>query len=528
MKMNVRKLLALFLVCLMAASLAACGETKPASSASPGGVSAPAGTESSNEPVQPDRVLNIAVEGDPGSLLPLAAAGAGGFLSVARTVYDAPWNTKADGSLEFMLVESFDTISDIQYTFHLRKGVTFSNGNPFTAEDFIFSMELSRDHPQHYLNVAAIDFEKTSIIDDYTIDLWLTHYDVGQWPGMALMYICDKESYDEESMALKPIGTGAYVVTEYIPNSHVTMEAREDYWGEPPAIKKVIYHVKAEDSQRVNALTTGDIDCAVIPIKDFDYVQSLGNYNVTLQSSAAVECAFFNLSPDGVLGTLEARLAVMYAIDRQAILDMVYGGKISAPSWPVSDATYGYEPKFANLDVYTHGYDVEKAKAYAEASGLVSKTIRITTNGEQNYNSIAEIIQNNLSEIGVDSTIINYDAGSYVGTLMDASTFDIGILYVGSPSRYAVDMIGGYLSFLPLGWSGSDKDELLALCREGVSTPTESGRSEILEKMMKIWDKYHPWFALAEMVSPTVVSKDIGGYEAYADGCYHVCNWYWK
>jgi hypothetical protein len=68
-------------------------------------------------------------------------------------------------------------------------------------------MGLSRDHPQHNLNVAAIDFDKTNIVDDYTIDLWLKNYDVGQWPGMALMYICDKESYDEESMALNPIGT---------------------------------------------------------------------------------------------------------------------------------------------------------------------------------------------------------------------------------------------------------------------------------------------------------------------------------
>jgi hypothetical protein len=45
---------------------------------------------------------------------------------------------------------------------------------------------------------------------------------------------------------------------------------------------------------------------------------------------------------------------------------------------------------------------------------------------------------------------------------------------------------------------------------------------------MEIWDNYHPWFALAEMVSPTAVSKDIGGYEAYGDGCLHVCNWYWN
>jgi ABC-type transport system substrate-binding protein len=69
------------------------------------------------------------------------------------------------------------------------------------------------------------------------------------------------------------------------------------------------------------------------------------------------------LSPDGVLGTLEARLAVMHAIDRQALVDMVYGGMVATPSWPVSDAAYGYEPAFGNLEVYAHGYDVEKARA---------------------------------------------------------------------------------------------------------------------------------------------------------------------
>ena len=219
----------------------------------------------------------------------------------------------------------------------------------------------------------------------------------------------------------------------------------------------------------------------------------------------------------------------MYAIDRQAISNLVYNGKVGIPTWPTSDAALDYNPAVhGNKDVYVHGHDAELAKSYAEKSGLIGKTIRIATNGDGNYQTMCEIIQDNLKEIGVDATIVSYDAGTYVSTVMDVSTFDVFLLYVGSPSKIGSDMINGYLQVFPLGWSGPERDQISDLFTQAVSTPDEAKQSELLAQAMDLWDNVHPWYALAEMVDFVAISKDIGGYEYYGDACLHVANWYWN
>jgi len=407
--------------------------------------------------------------------------------------------------------------------------VTFSNGSDFRANDFMFSMELSRAHPQHMLNVKAVDFDKSKIEDEYTIDLWLTQYDIGNWPGMCLLYIFDEDTYDEADFALNPVGTGAYVVTDYVVNSHVSMEAREGFWGGEVPIKKIRFQILNEESQRVNALVTGDVDKTRIPLKDIDYIDSLGGYDVFNVSAAMATCAYFNLSPDGVLGTLEARLAVMYAIDRQSIADLAFYGMTQPTTWPVSDESVDYESRFSYFDVYLNGPNLDKARQYAEQSGLVGKTVRITSNGELMHNTTAEIIQNNLKAIGVNSTITIFDQATYFGNvLMNNDNFDMGLLFVSCPPKYAIDMLTMYPIFIDLGWEGQDYDDYIAMGRHGMSMTDDKARGEVIADMLKIFERHHPWFTFVEMYNPRAVSKDLGGVEFYGDGSIKFRYWYWK
>lgn len=529
-KKVLKRILAVSVASLLLVNAVACGggggQSGPATDESAGGGGGGGGGGAAADQ---DRVLHVSVYGDPGSLLPTASNSIGGFFGVIRSLYDTPWNIREDGSMDYCLVESMEAVSDVEYTLHLREGVTFSNGNPFTAEDFIFTMELDRDHPQHYLNVASVDFEQTNIVDDYTIDLWLTHYDVSAWPGMAIMFIMDKESYDEQSLALTPIGTGAYELVDYVPNSSVTLRARDGFWGDPAHITDVVFDIKAEESQRVNALVTGDTQYSAIPTSEVEYIESLGDYNVQVVPSAGNVSAFFNCSPDAPLGSVEARLAVMYAINRDSIVELAYDGVAGTPNYPASNAAIGYQghEDMFSMEVYDHGYDPDLARDYAEQSGLVGQTLTITTNGDLTYNTIAEIIQDNLREIGVEATITQYDTGSYTGTLMDTSTFDIGLLAVGCPSRVSFDMLYGYLSFLGLGWEGPERDQVISLLEAALASPDEEDQREYFTQAMEVWDTVHPWFALVEGVNPVAVSNEIGGYEYYLDACLHVADWYW-
>jgi peptide/nickel transport system substrate-binding protein len=533
-----KKIVALLLICITLVPFAACdsnqpGDTQPSNT--PSGDAQPGDSQPDGEQpgdsqpaAEPDRVLNVAVAQDSGTLHPFKAT-AFGFSGVARCYQDVLFDYKTDGSIEYLLSTGWDDVSETEHTLHLREGVTFSNGNPLTAEDVIFSLELAAEDPQWFMNVNNVNFEKTNIIDDYTIDLWFTVYDVGNFPGLMLMYILDKESYDEQALATQSIGTGPYVVTDYVANSYVTVEARDGFWGESPAIKTIKFHVMNESSQRTNALAIGELDYTGILAEDNDYVISLGGYDVKAWLSGSCALAYFNVTPGTPFGTLEARKAVMHAIDRESINDICYNGLSIIPRWGMTEANMDFEERFIDPedDVYSIGYDLELAKTEAEQSGIVGEKIRIMTNGTEQFISMAEIVQQNLKAIGVDSEILNYDQATYWTMLMDQSNFEIALYMNGSPKNLSIDMFPGYVEFFNLGWSGPERDEFLALGKKGLGTADAEQRGDILYEISREWENIHLWFALAENINPRAFSTDLGGIELYNDGEVRYYNWYW-
>jgi peptide/nickel transport system substrate-binding protein len=179
-----------------------------------------------------------------------------------------------------LLAESVDMVSDTEWTVHLRQGVTFSNGNPFTADDVIFSIQKHKDSgATGSPRVQTIDAEKTYAIDDYTLSMQLLAPNVANWSITAMLVIYDAESYDPETGSQNPIGTGPYS-QEYVPNSYLSLERRDDYWGELPDAKYLNFRILAETSQRVNALETGLVDIAPLATEDVEYVKTLSGFNV--------------------------------------------------------------------------------------------------------------------------------------------------------------------------------------------------------------------------------------------------------
>jgi peptide/nickel transport system substrate-binding protein len=345
---------------------------------------------------------------------------------------------------------------------------------------------------------------------------------------MSQMVILDAESYNKETMSLQPVGTGPYVVTDYVVNSHVTVKARDDYWGTKPTIKAVNFITLNEDSQRVNALETGDVDMSAFPIKDVDYVKSLGNYEVVANSTGITQCAFFNMAPDGALGKKEARWAVCYAIDRQAIADVIYSGQSKVVDWPVCNSVTDYEERFSNMsDLYTTGYSPDKAKELAEQTGLTDKTLRIITNGVDANTATAEIIQGNLLDAGMKAEIINYDQATYFTILDDTTKFDIAIFQPSAPSDMAIDILGMYPIFVPLGWTGPEHDQYMELGTKGLATYDPKARGDVIYDMLKIFEDQCMWYGICEGPSVSAYSKDLRNVEFTLAGSALYQNYSW-
>jgi len=532
MRKNTRKTLAIILaLVMMVAIVAACGNnggTAPSETPGVGGDQAGQGGDAATGGGgDSGRTLYIAVAMDSGSLHPHGITGAGGFISAILAVYETLFNIHPDGTFEMILAESIEEISEINYIVNIRQGVTFSNGNPLTASDVMFTMNYIREHPRLSAEVRPVDFERTRVIDDYTLDLWFNNYDAGAFPGFTLMYILNEASYDAQVLASTPVGTGPYRVVDYVVNSHLTVEFRDDYWGPRPAIDRITFRVLNEPSQRVNALTIGDVHYASIPIRDADFVRSLGVTVDEIMNGTALG-AFFNMSPDGVLGTPAAREAIAHAIDRQAIINIAYSGVGRVPRWPTSEAAIDFEERLANLhEIYAIGYDPDRARQLAEQEGLVGETVRIITNGSDDFITVAEVIQSNLQAIGINAEIHNFDQATYWAIMSDQDNFEIAIQLIASPDNRGLRHMG-YIRFFPLGWDHPDLEEYLRLFNLGMATRDLATRADILYDLVQIHTNHHLWYALVDLVATHAYSAELGGVTFYLDGSLRFQNWYWR
>lgn len=508
-----RKVLAMLLVCIMVATAAACnngggnnsgntdaGGSNTAANNGGGGNNATGntggGTSDSNRP------LNVAVSQDSGTLYPYGVAG--NWVTPIYAIYDALLDTYPDGTRKWIVAEGIDPIDDIHSTLRIRKGITFSNGNQLTADDVMFSMELCHADPTFGLVVKVVDFEKTKVIDDYTIDLWYTNYNASQEVGFCQLWIVNKESFDEISLSRDPIGSGPYVVKDYVVNSHLSLEAREDYWGGAPKIKNLNFKVINEEAQIVNALEVGDVDIAAIPNQDVEYVRSLG-YDVEVAGNGTIFTAAYNMrTENNPLASKEARWAVSMALDRQAISEILYGSLSSIPNYPASKAMTDFEPRFENLhETYRVGYNPARAQELADQSGLTGQTLRIITNGAAANITIASVIQENLRAIGVEAQIINFEMATYFSALLDFGGWEMAMGSTSVPTGLASDALGMLPMFNPQGWSGDDYSRYMQLSQLALSTFDPAQASEYLYQTIEMFVDFCVWFGICE----TVVSR---------------------
>ncbi|MDR0812688.1 MAG: ABC transporter substrate-binding protein [Oscillospiraceae bacterium] len=519
MKNNTKKLISALLACILVVSLFACGKpgtttpTPPASDAPPVETTAAAPAKDT---------FYGAVSLDSGTLDPVGITGAGGFLAMMYSYMEPLLDTKANGERVWVLATGIDTIDDIHSVIHVREGVTFSNGNPLTAADVLFTLKMYLDVPSQMMAVMYIDFEKTTIIDDYTIDLWYTSaITVNEDGKLSTVMIVDSESYDPQAMSANPIGTGPYIVTDYVVNSHTSLTAREDYWGAKPAIKNLYFKVINETSQVTNALEIGEIDYGGVPTTDVEYIESLGKFNIAQSNAGYATAAYYNMSSTGLLATKEARYAIDFAIDREAIVELCFNGYASVVDWPCSEAMLDFEERFAGLhETYALGFNLDQAKEYAEKAGLVGKTIRIMTNGASSYTTMAEIIQEDLGKIGVTAVINNYDQATYYAMMSDPSNYEVALYATAAPNVRADGVLNNTFFFFPLGWEGPEKDTFMALSTIPLAGALKDPkvRSDELFEVVKAFEEISPFFGICDTPTLSAIAKTVNVPAFYLDG----------
>ena len=420
-----------------------------------------------------------------------------------------------DDDLIWRLATSVDVHSPVHWTIHLREGVKFSNGNEFTAKDVLFSITTTRAGVNGAPRTQLMNLDNIIATDDYTIDWTWEAYHLGQWGIITDLAIYNEESYDADQASSAPIGTGPYVVKEYVVNSYCTLERRDDYWGELPEFKTIQFRVLTESSQVVNALETGIVDIAQrIDNADVEYVSALPGIDIVNRYDTNFAAMGFNTTPESPLHSREARWALCHAIDRQAIVNVVYSGRAVVLDRPNANTTMDDEPRYNNLhETYSIGYNVDLARQYAESSGIVGQTLRCLTNGLPEFVLMAEMVANMLQEIGVNVDIQTYDPATFTElTSRDPSAWDFRLSMGMNPGyKVASPMVMGVLYYPVMHFAGNWEgyEEYVQIASGYFGAFDRKERADITFALLETYTREALVYGICDIQTATAIASDL-------------------
>ena len=434
-----KRVLSLCLAGLMAASLTGCGgagnaaETTAAAGAENSAAASEAGASEGKEELVFVNYRDIR------DLNPHLYAGE---MYAQEMLYETLVNITADG-YEGCLAESWDITDDGRtYTFHIRDGVKFSDGEVCDANAIKANFDAIIENKDRHTWLEMMNLlVGVSAPDDKTfvIELSEPYYplltELGVTRPFAMISPKAMKDGSTKDGVNAYIGTGPYVLTDFVTDEYAVFEANENYWGEQPKIKKITVKVIPDNQTRILALEKGEIDMIFGKnMIDADAInQYTGNdkFTVSLSDPTSTRQIVLNTTRD-VLADKEVRQALQHATNKQAISDGIFYG-LEQPA----DTLFAKTVPYCDIDLEPYAYDVELAQSMLDEAGWVVGADKIREKDGQKlnidllYNSdsvtekaIAEYLQNEYQKIGISLNIHGEEEQSYRDN-MKAGNFDM-------------------------------------------------------------------------------------------------------
>lgn len=422
------------------------------------------------------------------------------------------------------LAESY-TLSPnhLTYTFHIRPHVYFSNGEPVTAEDVVYSLDREK------LPVAALGsalsngWKNVTATGPLTVKLQLTEprgAEIGDL-GLVQASIVPKKLIEREGEAAfeaHPVGSGAFMFKSAAPgNTSVTLTRNPHYWrAGQPYLDGLVFKMVAETNARILAVRTGAAQVATAI--SFSQVAALRNtpgVRILVRPQRSTDPVFFNLGK-APLNDVKVRLALNYATPREEIIKAVFKGLGEPANEPVGHLQY-WDPH-----VPAFPFDMAKAKELLKSSSAphgFEATINVPA-GEPDAALVASILQSTWGQLGVHLKIqslepttffANWGAGKYEIEALPDETF-------GS-EQYPPDLSVFFNYDYPDSGNRADASNYnspraIQLVRQAMKSNNEAERAKLFSELQKLVTlEEAPIMAIAELPSRTLVSSSLRGFD---------------
>ena len=447
---------------------------------------------------------------------------------VVKMLYNTLLKFEDDGTVVGDLAESWSVSEDkLTWTFNLKQGVKFHNGKELTSADVKATFDRA-------LNAEAGGLRTTEIIkmftaveapDPYTVTITT---DAPYGPMESLMCnmslgIMDADYIEQYGLDLGTSaegenGTGPFKVVSWERDQEIVVERFDDYFGTPAKLQTVVYTVIPEAASRVIALETGEVDVIDKPTDEDLARLEADTENFTVLRKPTISQRLFRFGcNDPIISNTKVRQAIVYAIDRQAIIDALFTGSAYPSTAPLAPVTFGYS------DLGEIEQDLELAKSLLAEAGYPDgfDTKIITTERYQNGIELAEIISQQLAEIGINAKIEVWEwsalSASWNGITADEFDQPIFIMGAGPSMRDADGGLRGLYTTSETGLNDRNygfysNAEVDALIEQGMQETDQQKRVEIYKEAMEILYREDPVaFWLFDMYGLAITSSKVEG-----------------
>ena len=317
--------------------------------------------------------LNVAITKDENTLSPFTYVSGTG-LTVNRLIFDTLLTTDAeDQIIPWMVEDDYETVDFKEFTFTLKDGQKFHNGDPLTAEDVKFSFEYPSTQNVSGQRKVCDKLEKVEVLDEKTIKFTLKEPDINYLrDGFCYIRILDKAVYDgveDASSVMDTVGSGMYRLAEYKTGEYYKLEAVEDYFRGAPAVKKLNMPIMGDSTAVSQALLSGELAASTgsIGTEMLDLFEQ--TEEIQVYSNPGFAPLIVNINNERApFDQVEFRQALAYGIDVNTICDTLYSGHalVGTKGAVRSDLSYAQ----SGLE---YVYDKEKAEELLDDLGYTQK-----------------------------------------------------------------------------------------------------------------------------------------------------------
>jgi len=430
--------------------------------------------------------------------------------AVGTLVYEGMVISRLDGGVDPGLASSWEVSSDgLTFTFHLRT-TNWTDGQPFTSDDVVYTLTQVAPQYSAYFSGTSGSIDSITAPDAHTVVIKLTKpygpflNAVAGDSGAAILpkHIFNGTDIAKNPASLqKPVGTGPFMVSEWVAGDHITLVKNPHYWMEGhPYLDKLIYQIIPSSTSMVLALQSGQlqyVDPDQITETDYPTIKSSGSLQLNPDTfPASDDLMFFNVTNGGPTSNVQVRHALAMAVDRNFLLKSLYSGTGDVGKEAIDTRLkWAVDQKVDYSTMYP--FDTNKANSILDSAGFPKKSDGtrfsldfVVSSAHPPYVAAGQAMQQWFQQIGVKLNIVSLDDDSATVRIFEQRKFDITIQgyttrndpALGIVREFTTGRIGKAFGN-PSGYSNPQVDQLAV---QGQSQSTNDARKPYYDQLQEI------------------------------------------